>query len=200
MIKKIILFMASVITAVMLLMCSGCDFSTVILSKVDAPDVTLQNLFTDLKAKEYQKCDQYLADSATFVVEDDTDYHFMNDLIDTTMDNLSYETLEAPMIHGMEATQKVRIVSLDTAALPGWIKENLRAVEYQYAVDTNKTSVNPDSVDDVSDVICAAIAKYADEGHTVQNDIVVDYVFVDNQWKIKSNSDLVTAIFGGIVE
>ena len=85
-------------------MCSGCNFSTIILSDTDAPEVTLQNLVTDLKAKEYEKCDQYLADSATFVVEDDTDYHFMDALMSTTMDNLNVEALEAPQIHSLDLT------------------------------------------------------------------------------------------------
>ena len=192
--------MASVIVAVMLSMSSGCNFSTIILSDTDVPEVTLQNLVTDLKAKEYEKCDQYLADSATFVVEDDTDYHFMDALMSTTMDNLSVEALEAPQIHSLEATQKVRVTSLDTESFPKWIKDNIRTVEYQYAVDMNKTSVDPNDIDDVSGVISAAVVKYSEEGHTIQNDIVINYVFVDNQWKIKTDSDLITAIFGGEIK
>lgn len=197
--KRCVRCVSAFLAAAMLAIASGCQFRTKIMVSADPPDVVLEQFFAQLKAGDYKACDAYLADNATFVVTDSTEYDFMDTLVDETVRHVSYETMEKPRYDNLEATQQITVTSLSNEALLHWIKEHINRVEYDYLEKSGKTSVDPQNKEDVSGVLSTAIEEYAQNGETVTNTVTVHYVFSEKAWKIQADPDFVTAVYGGVV-
>lgn len=195
MLRLVIAFLAAAILTVN----SGCQFGTKIVLETDSPDKVLQHFFEELQAGNYEACDQYLADNATFVFQDDTDYYFAGTLMDEMTKHVSYVSLEEPVIDSLNASQKIRVSSIDYEALVKWMSENIDKMEDKYLQTTGRFSMDSQNHYDVSRVLAIAIEEYAKNAATVRNQITVHYVFSEEQWKIKVDAALITAIFGGVV-
>lgn len=200
MIRKKTRLVAVFLSVLLLFSCAGCKLQPMIISDAEAPNVTLEKFFTELKSKNYEDCDTYLANNATFVVTNNTDYDFMDDLIDLEIDKLDYQLIGEPEIDGVNASQQVRITALDMDKLTQYMEENIVKVEYDYLVDNNKSSFDKENGDDVSDVMRIAIEKYAESAGRVQNIVTVNFKFQNDAWKIIVDSNLTAAIFGGSVD
>lgn len=198
--KKVSRVTITVLLAMALVICSGCELSTKILISVDPPEIVLEQFFSALKENRYEACDSFLADNATFVVTDSTDYDFLGTLVDETVRHVSYEVTEEPRYQNLKATQTVRIMSLSGDDMTGWLKEHITQVEYDYMEKSGKNSIDPQNKEDVSNILSAAIEAYSENGQTITNTVTVHYVFSGNAWKIQVDSDFVTAVFGGVVD
>lgn len=179
---------------------TGCKLQTTIISDAESPKVMLEQFFAELKEKNYSACDTYLADNATFVIDNDTGYDFMNDLIELEIDKLSYKLIGETSFDGVNASQQVKITALNVDKLTKNMKENMAKIEYEYLVDKHKSDFDKENNDDVSDVMRVAMEKYADNAGTVENTVTVKFKFQNNTWKIKVDSDFTAAIFGGSID
>ncbi len=197
--KRCVRYALAFLVVTMLFMSSGCQFGTKIMVSSDPPDKVLEQFFTQLKAGNYKACDAYLANNATFVVTDATEYQFMDTLLEATVQHVSYEMAGKPQYHGLQATQQVSITSLSKEALLVWLKEHINQVEYDYLEQSDKKNVDPENKEDVSGVLSTAIKEYSQNGETVTNTLTVHYVFSEKKWKIQADPDFVTAVFGGVV-
>lgn len=197
--KRCVRCVLAFLAATMLAIGSGCDFHTKIMVKSDPPEKVLEQFFMQLKAGNYEACDVYLADNATFVVKDSTEYHFLDTLVDETVQHVSYETIENPHYDNIHATQKISITALSKDELIQWMKDHIIQVEYDYLEKSEKNSIDPENKDDVSDILSAAIEEYSQNGETVTNTVTVHYVFSGKTWKIQADSDFIAAVFGGVV-
>jgi hypothetical protein len=195
--KKNMSIVAGFLSVMLFIFCTGCEFKTTVISDADMPDVTLENFFAELKAKNYKGCDKYLADNATFVVNNDTDYGFMEDLMDLEMDKLNYQLVSQPIVDGVNASQMVKITALDVDDMVEFMKKNITSIEHDYINDTSQSDFDKDNKYAVSDVMRVAMEKYAKNADTVENTITVSFKFHDNSWKIVVDSSLTAAIFGG---
>ena len=190
---------AAVFLAFVLTLCSGCKLDTKIMFPVEPPDTVLEHFFSALKAKQYEECDAFLADNATFVVTDSTEYDFLDTLVEETIRHVNYHVIEEPQYDNLKASQKISVTSLSNDDLMRWLKENITQEEYDYMEKYGKSSVDPENKKDVSNVLSAAIEDYSTVGKTVTNTVTVHYVFSGNAWKIQVDTDFVTAVFGGVV-
>lgn len=197
--KKAVYAAAAVLSAILLLCCPGCDFSPTIITNADAPNVVLEQFFTRLKDKDYEECDRLLADHATFVMTDNSNYGIMDDLAELSLDSLEYELVGEPEINGTSASQRVLVRSMDMKNLIFLMKKNIVQIEYQYLVDNGKSSLDKENPDDVAAVMREAMNKYAGEAGIVENEITVKFKFSGDAWKIKVDTPLTAAIFGGAV-
>ena len=197
--KKTARIAVTVLLVIVLAICSGCELNTKIMFPVDPPDMVLEQFFSALKDNQYEQCDAYLADNATFVVTDSTEYHFMDTLVDETIRHVSYRAVEDPQYENLTATQKIRVTSLSNHDLIQWMKEYITQVEYEYMEKNGKNSIDSRNKDDVSGVLSAAIETYSKNAATVTNTVTVHYVFSGRSWKIQVDSDFVAAVFGGVV-
>lgn len=179
---------------------TGCKLQTTIISDAEPPEVMLEHFFAELKAKNYSACDTYLADNATFVVTNNTDYDFMDELVDLEIDKLNYQLIGDASFDGVNASQKVKITALNVDKLTKYMKENMTKIEYEYLVDNRKSDFDKENNDDVSDVMRIAMEKYAENAGTVEKTVTVKFKFQNNAWKIKVDSNFTAAIFGGSID
>lgn len=197
--KKALTVVTSVFISLILLLCSGCDFSTTVISDTESPDLVLTRFLDALKEKDYNKADSYLANYSTIKPTNNTDYAFMDTLADVSLNSLNYQLIGTPSYDGVNAVTKVCIHSLDKQEMISWVADNLNSIANNYMKENGLNTLNLEDHEVLSKVLEKAILLYAAEGKTVENTIEVRFIFTDNQWKITGNNDLVTSIFGGSV-
>ena len=197
--KKAAIFVASFVLSASVMMCSGCgfNFDTVILSETDPPDMVLENFFEALKSRDYERCGNYLAENENFMITDNTGYSFVNILTDKAMSYLDYSQTDACNINNVEASCKIRVTALNIGKLSECVRENFVDLEYEYLVEHDKRSIDAQQdKQDIGNIMNIAIEKYAGTAGTIQHQVTVNFDFVNDQWKIRLDSDLVEAIFG----
>ena len=98
----------------MMIVLSGCFFPTHVITSADPPDAVFNNFVTALKAKDFSKADQYLADGASVTPVNDNGDSLFDAYIDVSLRWLSVEPLEKPMFDGIHAEiGQVRITTID---------------------------------------------------------------------------------------
>ena len=182
-----------------LLVLSGCDYSTRIISSADSPDVIFDNFISAMKEKDFDKANSYLADGASVTPVNDTGFSFFDCFIDVSLGSLSCRTLEQPVIHGTGASiDRVRITSLDKSKFIDWANDNILGIQHEYMVQHNVTEFDSKDRKAVGDLLSVAFNEYAKDAGTLDSVIKVDFVYTGGEWKIIGSDDLIAAIFGGI--
>ena len=197
--NKALTAVTSVFVSLILLVCSGCDFTTTVISDADCPDVVLTGFLDALKEKDYDKADSFLANYSTIRPTNNTDYEFMDALVDVSLDSLNYQLLGTPSYDGVNAVTKVSIRSLDKREMISWVTQNLNSIVNSYMLENNLNTLNLEDHEVLSKVLEKAIHQYASDGKQMENMLDVRFIYNDSQWKIIGDNDLVTAIFGGNV-
>ena len=197
--NKALTAVTSVFVSLILLVCSGCDFTTTVISDADCPDVVLTGFLDALKEKDYDKADSFLANYSTIRPTNNTDYGFMDALVDVSLDSLNYQLLGTPSYDGVNAVTKVSIQSLDKREMISWVTQNLNSIVNSYMLENNLNTLNLEDHEVLSKVLEKAIHQYASDGKQMENMLDVRFIYNDSQWKIIGDNDLVTAIFGGNV-
>ncbi len=201
--QKITSFVCAMLAAVTLLMCVSCDFSTQVISDAEKPSAVLNNFFTELKAENYEICDRYLADNATFVLNNTSGYDFTEELMKLEIKYMQYELLGDTVFDGIYATQQVQISAPDIEYMTREMKQSIGSIEYAYLADKEEAVFDKENSKHVSDVISIALEKYFEKEQQpkmLDSQVIVGFKYQDGAWKIEVDDILVAAIFGGKVD
>lgn len=201
--QRVASFVCGLLSVGVLLMCTSCGFSTCVVSDAEKPDVVLENFFTELKAENYEKCDQYLADNATFTVNNTSGYDFAEELIGYQLSYLKYKLAGETEFDGTSASHQVQINSPDMEYMIREMKQSIGSVEYAYLAEREEQSFDKENSRHVSDVISIAIEKYFEKSgqpEMLESVIDVTFKYQDGAWKIQVDEQLVAAIFGGTAD
>lgn len=202
-VKKTISLTAAALSSALLLLFTGCDFTTKIISNAPKPQAVLTSFFTELKEGNYEACDQYLADNVTFVVKDTSEYNFLNDLVALETENLEYEFIGKTKFNGVNASQKVKITTLDINKMTEYMKANVNDAVYEYLVDSGEQNFDKENPDHISGAIKQAMTDFledkSDDDFSV-SEITVNFEYSDGCWKIVADEQFISAIFGGSTE
>ncbi len=187
------------VLTMVLCLCTGCDFSTTIISDSDHPEIVFQDFFNALKQKDFDKADSFLADNSTIRPSDNSGYSFMEALVDVSLDSMSYQVIRQPEYDHTAAVMRVSITSLDKEMLINFITDHMEQILNDYMLQQGINTVDPEDHEQLSQVLTAAILQYSADAQTINNEIDVNFIYSDNQWKIVGNNNLVVAVFGGNV-
>lgn len=201
--QKLISFVSGLLSAGILLMCTSCSFSTCVVSDAESPDSVLEAFFTELKAENYEECDKYLADNATFVVKNTSGYDFTEELMEYQIDYLKYKTVGETEFNGIHALQQVEISSPDMEYMIREMKQSIGSIEYAYIAEREEETFDKKNSKQVSEVLSIAMEKYlkkAKPPKMLDSEVNVAFKYQDGAWKIQVDEQLVAAIFGGTAD
>ncbi len=201
--QRVVSFVGGLLSAGILLMCTSCNFSTCVVSNAEKPDVVLDNFFTELKAENYEECDKYLADNATFVIKNTSGYDFTEELMEYQLDYLKYELVGETKFDGTSALQQVEINAPDMEEMISEMKQSIGSIEYAYLVDQGEEVFDKDNSEHVSDVISIAMEKYfkkSGQPEMLKSVVSVAFEYQDGAWKIQADERFIAAIFGGTAD
>lgn len=200
--RRMVSLVCAMLSVAVLLMCTSCELSTYVVSDAENPDVVLDNFFTELKAENYEECDKYLADNATFVLNNTSRYDFTEKFMEYQLKYLEYELVGDTVFDGVSASQQVKISAPDMEYMARNLKQNISDIEYEYLVEQNETAFDKENPKHVSDVVIIAMEKYFVESgqpKMLNSELNVEFKYQDSAWKIQVDEQLVAAIFGGTV-
>ena len=197
MLKPIIRKAAALAAFLAILMCCGCDFKTTVITNADSPDTVAESFFSALKQKNYEKCDSFLAESATIKVTDNTECGFAGILVDFYLDNLTYESLGEAEISSVTAVKKIRITTPDEAAFLEWFKSNKTAIEKRYLKEHEQVSIDHQNTEDIRNIMSFSMELYREKAQMKSNELELTFVLDNNRWLINGTTELVHAIYGG---
>lgn len=199
-VKKFLIAVLSLLAAVTLSFCSGCDFSTVIVTDADAPDETFVQFVDALKKGDYETADRFLAENATIKPENGTGYGFFDEYAAVSLEQLVCKPVGTPAYDGVNATLSVNVTSLDKKGLLQWLQENLNRIEHEYMLENNLLTIDTQNREEVDKVLSRALKEYASIGEKSSEQITVSFVFEEGRWKIIGDDALVSAVFGGVTD
>lgn len=201
--KKTVSRITAVFSSALLLLFTGCDFTTKIISNSPEPQAVLTSFFTELKEGDYEECDQYLADNVTFVVKDTSEYNFLNDLFAMETENITYEFIGDTKFNGVNASQKVKITTLDINKMTEYMKANVNDAVYEYLVETSEQTFDKENPDHISGAIKQALKDFfenkSDDDFAV-SEFDVKFEYSDGCWKIIADEQFISAVFGGTTD
>ncbi len=195
--KRFLRRTALLLTAMLLLLCCGCDFNTTVITDADSPDTVSDAFFSSLRQKDFEKCDDCLADSATIRVTDNSESGFTDILVDFYLGKLQYQPVGSADISGIKAVRKIRVTTPDKAAFLEWFKSNKYSVEKQYLKENNLSTLDHQNPDDIRKFMNFAVNEYAGSAAMKTTELELRFVLEDNRWLIIGDNELVSAIYGG---
>lgn len=197
--KKAVSTVAVLLSSVLLLLCTGCDFNTKIISGSPKPQAVLTSFFTKLKEGSYQECDQYLADNVSFAVKDTSEYDFLDALVALETENLEYEFIGDTSYKGVIASQEVKITTIDINKMTEYMKANVSDTVYQYLVNEGEKTFDKENPEHISGAIKLAMNDFLEnvsDKDLAVSTITVNLKYEDGKWLIQADEQLISAVFG----
>lgn len=191
--------LAALLSLMILAGLTGCAMPAKVISSADPPDVVFADFISALKNRDFEKANQYLADGASVIPENQDGDALFDCFIELSLRKLSSEPLEKVRIDGMEAyIGKVKVETLNKNGFIPWVKNELPRLEHDYMLKNNLTEFDSRDRKAVSEMLSTAMYEYARNAPVKSSFIRVSFVYCDNQWKIDANDDLIESIFGGV--
>ena len=195
--KKIRIFLLSALAIMTILLFSGCDYSTKVISSAEPPDKVFDSFISAVKCKDFATADSFLSNGTTIEPQNETGYSFFDDYVDTSLDMLAIDTTEEPEFDGMNASMRVWLISISQDDFVAFTNKNLLSLEHDYLVKNDLSEFDNSDRKAVDSVLSLALRKYAKSASGSTREVTVSFVFTGKGWKIEGNEDLVKAIFGG---
>ena len=189
----------AVFSLAMMIVLSGCFFPTHVITSADPPDAVFNNFVTALKAKDFSKADQYLADGASVTPVNDNGDSLFDAYIDVSLRWLSVEPLEKPVFDGIHAEiGQVRITTIDKSSFIPWSKENMTRIEHDYLTRNHLSQLDSSDRKTASDLLSLALSEYELSAKSSSVIIRVEFVYSHDRWMLIGSDDLISSIFGGV--
>lgn len=195
---KFMRIISAAVTAAVLFCAVGCSFDTYVKTD-EVPETSITGFFDCIKSKDFEKCDQYLANDASFKITNQTGYTLADVVLNTRIDGLSYEITASPVIKGSEASCTVTVTAPNIASIKDAMSEEYNKMTKRYVKENKLTEFPTDDKDIVNQIAIDAFNAVIDQVESVSVGVVVKMSFQDGMWKIVVTDQLCTAILGEVI-
>jgi hypothetical protein len=178
---------------------SGCEFGTYI--KTDKrPEVSVDGFFECLKSKDFEGCNEYLANGASFEITNSTGFDFADSLLDAQLESLEYEIVSDTDINNGSAECRVNITCIAISDVEAAMSGEYSKVRSEYMLDNDLTEFSNSDTEALNAVVLNTFNKIIDSVEPTQRQISVTLNFQDNMWKIVSDDAFCASVLGGNAE
>lgn len=195
---KFVRFVAVVMAAAVLCCAVGCEFGTYIKTE-QSPEATVTGFFDCIKSENFADCDEYLADNASFEINNQTGYTLADIMLSERIRGLSYEIISQPTVSGADASCIVRVTAPNVFGLKEVMSEQYNKLKNNYVKNNNLKEFPSEDKEVVDSIAAEAFNAVAAQAESVSVEIAVNMSFQDGMWKIIVTNELCVAILGEVV-
>lgn len=196
---KFIRAITAAMVAVMMLLASGCEFNTYVVTD-KKPEQSIDRFFYCLQSCDFDGCDKYLANNVSFNISNDTGYEFADVMLQKQMSGLNYSIIGESEINGGSASCSVQVRSVDSADIEALLIDEYAEARREYMKENDLKEFPIDDKNVISEIAASSLDVIWENIQPTTKDVTIDLTFADGRWKIILSDELCEAILGGSIE
>lgn len=196
---KFIRAITAAMVAVMMLLASGCEFNTYVVTD-KKPEQSIDRFFYFLQSCDFDGCDKYLANNVSFNISNDTGYEFADVMLQKQMSGLNYSIIGESEINGGSASCSVQVTSVDSADIEALLIDEYAEARREYMKENDLKEFPIDDKNVISEIAAGSLDVIWENIQPTTKDVTIDLTFTDGRWKIILSDELCEAILGGSIE